>query len=203
MQIKYAFLALVFTSILFSCSRKITPQQSQANTAGSSDKNNVHAWLTEGNKSALFQQQDAIGFSDVKNQLPTIEVDSAQQFQEIDGFGFCLTDGSAQLINAMASTDKIKLLKELFSTEGNSIGISYIRVSIGASDLSSKVYSYDDLPAGQTDPDLSKFSIDENKIDLIPILKLILQINPQIKILGSPWSAPVWMKDNKSSVFCE
>jgi glucosylceramidase len=200
MQIKYAFLALVFTSILFSCSRKITPQQSQANTAGSSDKNNVHVWLTEGNKSALFQQQDAIGFSDVKNQLPTIEVDSAQQFQEIDGFGFCLTDGSAQLINAMASTDKIKLLKELFSTEGNSIGISYIRVSIGASDLSSKVYSYDDLPAGQTDPDLSKFSIDENKIDLIPILKLILQINPQIKILGSPWSAPVWMKDNKSSV---
>jgi glucosylceramidase len=200
MQIKYAFLALVFTSILFSCSRKITPQQSQANTQGSVNKANVQVWLTEGNKSALFQQQDAIGFSDVKNQLPTIEVDSVQRFQEIDGFGFCLTDGSAQLINAMASADKTKLLNELFSTKGNSIGISYIRVSIGASDLSSKVYSYDDLPAGQTDPDLSKFSIDENKTDLIPILKMILQINPQIKILGSPWSAPVWMKDNNSSV---
>jgi glucosylceramidase len=200
MQIKYAFLALVFTSILFSCSRKITPQQSQANTQGSVNKANVQVWLTEGNKSALFQQQDAIGFSDVKNQLPTIEVDSVQRFQEIDGFGFCLTDGSAQLINAMASADKTKLLNELFSTKGNSIGISYIRVSIGASDLSSKVYSYDDLPAGQTDGDLSKFSIDENKTDLIPILKMILQINPQIKILGSPWSAPVWMKDNKSSV---
>ena len=200
MQIKYAFLTLVFTSILFSCTRKITPQQSQANTAGSVNKGDVQVWLTEGNKSALFQQQDAIGFFDVKNQLPTIEVDSVQRFQEIDGFGFCLTDGSAQLINAMASADKTKLLNELFSTKGNSIGISYIRVSIGASDLSSKVYSYDDLPAGQTDPDLSKFSIDENKTDLIPILKMILQINPQIKILGSPWSAPVWMKDNKSSV---
>ena len=200
MQIKYAFLALVFTSILFSCTRKITPQQSQANTQGSVNKANVQVWLTEGNKSVLFQQQDAIGFSDIKNQLPTIEIDSTKRFQEIDGFGFCLTDGSAQLINAMASADKTKLLNELFSTEGNSIGISYIRVSIGASDLSSKVYSYDDLLAGETDPDLSKFSIDENKIDLIPILKMILQINPQIKILGSPWSAPVWMKDNKSSV---
>jgi glucosylceramidase len=88
----------------------------------------------------------------------------------------------------------------LFSTDGASIGISYLRVSIGASDLSDKVYSYDDLPAGQTDTSLSKFNIDENKKDLIPVLKMILQINPRIKILGSPWSPPVWMKDNNSSI---
>lgn len=200
MQIKYAFHTLVFTAIFFSCTRKITPQQSQTNTEGSINKSDVQVWLTEENKSALFQQQNAIGFSEVKNQLPSIEIDSTQRFQEIDGFGFCLTDGSAQLINAMVSADKAKLLKELFSTDGNSIGISYIRVSIGASDLSNKVYSYDDLPVGETDPDLSKFSIVENKVDLIPILKMILQINPRIKILGSPWSAPVWMKNNKSSV---
>lgn len=200
-RIKYALVTLAF-GIFFSCTRRITPQQSQAKSADSINigNGNIQIWLTEENKSVLFQQQNATVFSDVKNRLPTIVIDSTQRFQEIDGFGFCLTDGSAQLINTMAFADKMNLLKELFSTDGNSIGISYIRLSIGASDLSDKVYSYDDLPAGQTDPDLSKFSNDENKTNLIPILKLILQINPQIKILGSPWSAPVWMKDNKSSV---
>jgi glucosylceramidase len=199
---KYAFLTLGFIGIFFSCSKKMMPQQQAATNPPDSliNKGNVQVWLTEQNKSALFQPENAIGFSDLQNQLPSILVDSAQRFQKIDGFGFCLTDGSAQLINSMASSEKTKLLNELFSTDGASIGISYIRVSIGASDLSDKVYSYDDLSSGQTDTTLSKFSIDENKTDLIPVLKMILQINPQIKILGSPWSAPVWMKDNNSSV---
>ncbi|MGN6530323.1 MAG: glycoside hydrolase family 30 protein, partial [Ginsengibacter sp.] len=197
---KYTFLTLGIIGIIFSCSKKITAHQSTTNLSDSIIKGNVQVWLTEQNKSVLFQQQDAIVFSAVSNQLPSIQVDSTQGFQQIDGFGFCLTDGRAQLINDMASADKMNLLKELFSTDGNSIGISYIRVSIGASDLSNKVYSYDDLPVGETDTGLSKFSIDENKTHLIPILKMILQIYPQIKILGSPWSAPVWMKDNKSSI---
>jgi glucosylceramidase len=201
MQIKFPFLTLGFSVIIFSCSKKVVPQQTATNRADSMINNgNVRVWLTEQNKSALFQEQNAVAFSNIENKLPSIEVDSAQNFQEIDGFGFCLTDGSAQLINAMASADKSKLLNELFSTGGASIGISYLRVSIGASDLSDKVYSYDDLPAGQTDTCLSKFNIDENKTDLIPVLKMILQINPHIKILGSPWSPPVWMKDNNSSI---
>lgn len=201
MRMTYGWLTLAFIAIIFSCSKKITPQQTVTNPPDSIiNKGNVQVWLTEQDKSALFQQKNAIGFSDLQNQLPSIQVDSTHRFQEIDGFGFCLTDGSAQLINAMASTDKAKLLTELFSTDPNSIGISYIRVSIGASDLSDKVYSYDDLPVGETDTSLSKFSIAENQTDLIPILKMILKINPQIKILGSPWSAPVWMKDNNSSI---
>jgi glucosylceramidase len=197
---KYAFLSLFSIGIIFSCSKKITPHHTVTNSQESIiNRGNVQVWVTEQNKSALFQQKNAIGFSDLTNKLPSIQVDSTQRFQDIDGFGFCLTDGSAQLINAMNSTEKIKLLNELFSTDGNSIGISYLRVSIGASDLSDKVYSYDDLPMGETDTSLSKFSITENQTDLIPILKMILKINPQIKILGSPWSPPVWMKDNKSS----
>ena len=200
MRINYALSALTFIAILFSCSEKIVPNKvGIENTDSAINKVTVQVWLTEGDKSALFQPQNTIESSNGKNEFPSIEVDAAQRFQQIDGFGFCLTDGSAELINAMASTDKTKLLNELFSTDGNSIGISYLRVSIGASDLSDKVYSYDDLPAGETDTDLSKFSIDKNRADLIPVLKMILKINPQIKILGSPWSAPVWMKDNKSS----
>ena len=73
-------------------------------------------------------------------------------------------------------------------------------MSIGASDLSDRVFSYNDLPAGETDPEMTRFSLDPDREDLIPVLKEILAINPSIKLLGSPWSAPLWMKTNNSSV---
>ena len=119
-----------------------------------------------------------------------------QQFQSIEGFGFALTGGSAQLLMRMTPDRRTALLKQIFSTEGDGIGASYIRVSIGASDMNDHVYSYDDMPAGQTDPTLAKFSLAPDRADVIPALKEILAINPHIKILGSPWSAPAWMKTN-------
>lgn len=191
-RFKFLFIYLIFSFFLFSYSKS---QSSQPD----SNYGDIQFWLTEGNRSVLFSPQKDFHFTNTMNHLPSIEIDATQKFQSIDGFGFCLTDGSAQLINAMPPSDKNNLLKELFSTENNSIGISYLRVSIGASDLSEKVYTFDDMPAGQTDITLSKFSIAEDTVDLIPILKRILQINPNIKILGSPWSAPSWMKDNDSS----
>ncbi|WP_315819466.1 glycoside hydrolase [Paraflavitalea speifideaquila] len=100
----------------------------------------------------------------------------------------------------MNGTEKTNLLKELFSTEENGIGISYLRLSIGASDLSASVFSYDDMPAGQTDVNLAQFSLSPDKTDLIPLLKAIIAINPSIKLLATPWSPPVWMKDNGSSI---
>jgi len=92
------------------------------------------------------------------------------------------------------------LLQELFGTGENSIAVSYLRISIGSSDLNASVFSYDDMPAGQTDVNLDHFSLSQDTIDLIPILKQILTINPNIKILGSPWSPPLWMKDNGNSI---
>lgn len=166
--------------------------------------NEVDYWLTKGDESQLLKKQTAVlGFGTVANSNPSITVDSTQRFQTIDGFGFTLTGGSAEVINGLSSSVRNNLLLELFSDVNNGISISYLRVSIGASDLSSSVYSYNDLAAGQTDPTLSSFSIDKEKAGgtgLIPLLKEILAINPNIKILGSPWSAPVWMKDNGSSI---
>ncbi len=198
---KSFFIYLIFSFFLFSCSKSQSPQPTPPAppTPPVTNYGDIQFWLTEGNKSVLFSQQKDIQFSNTSNQLFSITVDSTQKFQSIDGFGFCLTGGSAFLINSMPDQNKNNLLQELFSTNGNSIGISYIRISIGASDLSQRVYSYDDLPDGQTDISLSKFSLGADTTDLIPILKSILQINPGIKILGSPWSAPTWMKDNNSS----
>ena len=156
-------------------------------------------WITSPGKNILFvQNSNSLDFGTETPSGAVIEVDDEKTYQEIDGFGNCLTGGSATLLNKMENTDRTALLKELFSTEKNSIGISYLRISIGASDLSDHVFSYDDMPAGQTDPSLLHFTIEEEKKDLIPVLKEILAINPSIKILGSPWSAPVWMKTNGS-----
>lgn len=118
----------------------------------------------------------------------------------MDGFGFTLTGGSAQLLHLMSTDKRAALLEELFGTKENGIGISYLRISIGASDLSDRVFSYCDLPEGQTDVELETFSIEPERKDLVPILKAILKINPEIKIMGSPWSPPVWMKTNGKSI---
>ncbi len=119
-----------------------------------------------------------------------------EQYQAIEGFGFALTGGSAQLLMRMAPGRRAALLNQLFATENDGIGVSYLRVSIGSSDMNDHVYSYDDMPAGGADPEMANFSLAPDRADVIPVLKEILAINPRIKILGSPWSAPAWMKTN-------
>ena len=154
-------------------------------------------WLTTVDRSALFAPQTAaLNFSESEDRTATVEVNDMQQFQRIDGFGFALTGGSAQLLTRMAPDKRAALLKQVFSTEGNGIGVSYLRVSIGASDMNDHVFSYDDVGKGETDPSLAKFSLAQDRLDVIPVLKEILAINPRIMILGSPWSAPAWMKTN-------
>jgi glucosylceramidase len=138
-------------------------------------------------------------FSESRNALPVVDVNDMEQYQPIDGFGLALTGGSAQLLMRMEPAPRNSLLKELFTTQGNDIGISYLRVSIGASDMNDHVFSYDDRPAGENDVDLAKFSMAPDRTDVIPVLKEILAIDPRIKILGSPWSAPAWMKTNEKS----
>ncbi len=166
--------------------------------------NDMDFWLTKSDQSVLLQKQSAtLSFGTVANGNSSIEVDSAVQYQTVDGFGYTLTGGSAQLINAMAAADKASLLQELFGSSATAIGVSYLRISIGASDLNAAVFTYDDMPVGQTDPSLTNFSLSKDKetgTGLIPLLKAILAINPNIKIIATPWTAPVWMKDNGSSI---
>ena len=158
-------------------------------------KSDVAMWLTNSDQSTLFAKQNvSLVFSGSNNSNTTIDVDTTTNYQTIDGFGFCLTGGSATLINTLAPTQQDALLKELFASDGTNIGISYLRISIGSSDLSAQDFTYDDVAAGATDVNLTGFSINAEKTDLIPVLKKILAINPKIKILATPWTAPVWMK---------
>jgi glucosylceramidase len=165
-----------------------------------SDGGEVSAWITtKDQKSLLTKQSIPLSFDSDSVFTEVIEVDTAQRFQSIDGFGFALTGGSAYLINQKLSPAKREeLLKELFLTEGTGIGVSYLRISIGSSDLDDHVFTYSDMPKGKVDIQLNQFSLEEDRKNLIPLLKQIIAINPAIKIMASPWSAPAWMKTNQS-----
>lgn len=163
-------------------------------------KKNIDAWLTKADETIKLQKQTSIlAFTTASNSFQNIEVNPSKTYQTIDGFGYTLTGGSAEVINTLSASKKQELLQDLFGSGENSIAVSYLRISIGASDLNSSVFSYNDLEPGQTDINLTKFSLEKDR-GVINLLKEILAINPKIKILGSPWSAPVWMKTNGSTI---
>ncbi|HKK46151.1 MAG TPA: glycoside hydrolase family 30 beta sandwich domain-containing protein [Balneolaceae bacterium] len=185
-------------------SRETSKSEEHQDTTSTTDgpaNTDVQLWLTKPDQSALFSRQNVrLLFSEATGSNPTITVDLSTTYQSVDGFGFALTGGSAYLIYKLPAAKRKDLLHELFSTDSTSIGVSYLRVSIGASDLSRRVFSYDDLASGQTDTTLQQFDMGPDRYNLIPLLNEILDINPHIKILGSPWSPPVWMKTNDSSI---
>src|SRR4029453_11396131 len=112
----------------------------------------ITVWTTTGDRANLLQKEpNLIPFSSATNTNPTVDIDSTITYQTVDGFGYTLTGGSAYHINRLSAAQKSSLLQELFGSSETSIGISYLRVSIGASDLNAEVFSYDDMPVGQTD----------------------------------------------------
>ncbi len=148
---------------------------------------------------SLLLSEDSLAVKSGSDDNRTITVDPNLKFQQMDGLGYTLTGGSAQLIHKMDGSSQQQLLENLFLCNSKGICLSYLRLSIGASDLDEAVFSYNDMPSGSTNTDLSNFSISKDQEALVPVLKKILKINPNVKLLGSPWSAPAWMKDNKST----
>ena len=159
----------------------------------------VAAWLTSADQTSLFQRQMSdLRFTGNVDDSPVITVDAEQTYQAVEGFGFSLTGGSAMLISRLPDADRKALLRELFLPDGDGIGVSFLRLSIGASDLSERCFTYNDMPDGQPDPGLVHFNIEAGDLELIPLLQEILIINPEIKIMATAWSAPPWMKTNRA-----
>ncbi|CAF1054854.1 unnamed protein product [Rotaria sp. Silwood1] len=161
----------------------------------------IEFWLTDPDAKILFQQQSFIS-PNSDNQINNIiiNINENETYQTMDGFGYTLTGGSAMHLHNLDNTTRAQILQELFNTDKNNIGVSYLRLSIGASDLDEVVFSYNDLPPGEVDLNMTHFDLGHDRLHVIPILKEILAINPNIKLLGSPWSPPIWMKTNKNSI---
>ena len=161
----------------------------------------VSVWITTADHARALAPSAPALFAERASARSHIVVDDTQRFQEIVGFGASLTDSSAWLIqHKLDARQRDALLEELFGREGNGLGLSFSRLTIGASDFSRHHYSLNDTPDGKPDPELKHFSIDENRGDVIPVARAMLAINPQLKIMASPWSAPGWMKDSNSLI---
>jgi glucosylceramidase len=162
----------------------------------------VSAYVTTGDRGRLLTPDQDFRFrsSGVDPTLTTVSVDDATRFQSVYGWGAAMTDASAYLIETkMSAAQRDALMQELFGRNPG-IGLSFVRVTMGASDFSRTHYSYDDMPAGQTDPTLARFSIDADRPEKLPALKRAFAINPALKLVGSPWSPPGWMKSSGSLI---
>lgn len=185
----YFLFAAAMTLMLAQC----TPSQKAAPKGQL-----VDYWVTSADQSQKLTKQTPLFFKDTVWNESLITIDTATTFQTMDGFGYTLTGGSAFHIWKMNSDKRAALLKELFAAGPDGLGISYLRISIGSSDLNDHPFTYNDLPKGKTDVSLEHFDLGPDAKDVVPVLKEIVAINPSLKILGSPWSAPAWMKTNES-----
>ncbi len=163
----------------------------------------VRVWVTTPEKSKLLSEEEQFRFGVGSGEISapiTIHVDESVTYQQMDGFGAAMTDSSAWLIaNKLNLEQREKLMRDLFDHE-QGIGISYMRLPMGASDFAHDFYTYNDKPAGEIDPKLKGFSIEHDKAYIIPALKQAREINPDLKLMASPWSVPAWMKSSESLI---
>lgn len=128
--------------------------------------------------------------------FPSLRMDSADTLVISEkentgflGFGVAITGASCYNLSLMEEGERTDLLKKIYSKEG--LGLSVARICVGASDYAAELYSYDDV---EGDTELKHFSIDRDKRYIIPMIKEILKINPDLYVYSSPWSPPGWMK---------
>ena len=156
----------------------------------------VRQWITAPDGTSLYAPEPEIFFSDTRaDRTVPIIVDERQTYQEMLGFGFSLTGGSAELLMKMSPARRSQLLSELFGKEPGQLGMSVVRLTVGASDMNSFVFSYDDMPEGEADWDLKHFSLSQDLKDVVPVMQEILALNGSVWVMASPWSAPAWMKE--------
>ncbi|MBK7939210.1 MAG: glycosyl hydrolase [Lewinellaceae bacterium] len=190
-HLKIFFLFLPAIAAL-ACSRKPVPA---AGPPG------AELWLTTGDGGIRLQKTGQITFSPAAGVgLPLIELDETTVYQSILGFGASMTGSSAQVLTRNLEPARRKEVMETLFGREKGIGLSYLRMTIGASDFSSHNYSYNDPPGKQDNPQLRHFSMEEDRDDVIPRLKEAMALNPDIELMGSPWSAPAFMKTSGSMV---
>jgi glucosylceramidase len=198
----YTLLAALLPLMLGACSSNGTggvmpPEPPPAPGTGPA----VEAWVTTGDKTRLLARETRLAFGATAPLALNIEVDATQRYQTMVGFGASITDASAWLIrNRLSASAQAALMAELFGRGPGGIGFEMTRLTIGASDFSRHHYSFDDRPAGQTDLELAHFSIEPSRADVLPLVKQALAINPALKVMASPWSAPGWMKSSDSLI---
>jgi len=157
-------------------------------------------WLTTADQSQKLAPQAARPAAGPASGDEAITIDSSKHFQKMQGFGAAMTDASARLLSTLPEGKRKAIMAELFGRGPNGLGLSFTRLTVGASDFSPSDYSYDDTPGNVPDPELRYFSIDPARKYVLPRVREALAFNPRLLVMISPWSAPAWMKTTRSLI---
>lgn len=161
----------------------------------------ARVWVTTPDRAELLHERAPVAFQQGASDRTTITVDPRTSYQTVDGFGASITDSSANVLYRLSPADRAKTMRSLFDPK-QGIGVSFLRQPVGSSDFTAETehYTYDDVPAGQTDFALKHFSIAHDEQQILPLLRRAKQLNPALKVMATPWSPPAWMKDGDSLV---
>ncbi|MGW6280376.1 discoidin domain-containing protein [Kribbella sp. NPDC055071] len=161
----------------------------------------VQVWVTTPDRAELLHERAPITFGSAASDRTTITVDPTTSYQTMDGFGASITDSSADVLYRLSPADREQTMRKLFDSR-QGIGVSFLRQPVGSSDFTAAAehYTYDDVPAGQTDFGLEHFSIAHDQQQVLPLLRRAKQLNPALKVMATPWSPPAWMKTGDSLV---
>ena len=157
-------------------------------------------WLTTADETKKLARQPAVTAAGAATGNEAVAIDASKRFQRMHGFGAAMTDASAELFSKLPVAKRRAVMAELFGRKNGGLGFSLTRLTVGASDFSRTHYSYDDTPGNAPDPGLKHFSIAPAQQYVLPRMREALAINPQLKVMISPWSAPAWMKTTRSLI---
>jgi glucosylceramidase len=159
----------------------------------------AHVWVTTPSGSMKMADRGSVEFATGGSDELTVSVDPSRSYQRMDGFGASITDSSAHVLYQLDSKHRAAAMASLFGTHADRL--SFLRQPMGASDfVAGEHYTYDDMPAGTTDYGMRHFSVEHDRHQILPLLRTALALNPQLKVIATPWSAPAWMKTNGSLI---
>jgi glucosylceramidase len=168
-----------------------------APAALAADRSDVHVWVTTPDGTLKMSDQGTVAFTSAAPTATTVTIDDSRRFQTMTGFGASITDSSAAVLYRMSPAARDATMRDLFATDG----LNFLRQPVGASDfVATADYTYDDLPAGQTDYAQRHFSIAHDQAQILPLLRRAKQLNPHLTVMATPWSPPAWMKTSGSLV---
>jgi glucosylceramidase len=171
-----------------------------AATAPDASGTAARVWITTADGTDKLTDLGTVDFSTAPTTAPTVVVDPTLTYQTMQGFGGSITDSSATVLYTLPVAQRAQVMASLFSpTTGD--GLDYLRQPIGGSDMvATAPYTYDDLPAGQSDLSMAHFSVAHDQAEILPLLREAERLNPHLQIIATPWSPPAWMKTSGSLI---
>ena len=160
----------------------------------------AHVWVTTPDGAMKMTDRGSVPFRPGGSDALTITVDPSRRYQRMAGFGASITDSSAAVLYRLDPAARERAMRSLFDPV-RGIGVSALRQPIGSSDFTDEPhYTYDDVPAGQTDFALAHFSVAHDQAQILPLLRRAKALNPRLTVIATPWSPPAWMKTTDSLI---